>query len=195
MCYTDLSRPFSLSLTPLITFIYITFMTNNCPRCDIPIDRISGCYHMTCSCSHQFCWYCLKDYKFSQTSRYKAHNQKDCLFLLLIKVIVGFFFAFSLVLAYSGNESFSLIISSMANLCLGALRALAIDGAIVIQVIVLNHNMHRRNNVRKLGLLFLVMDLLALIVIFLIGDLVLTIYIIGVSLMFAGIVAVIGILV
>ena len=83
----------------------------------------------------------------------------------------------------------------MANLCLGALRALAIDGAIVIQVIVLNHNMHRRNNVRKLGLLFLVMDLLALIVIFLIGDLVLTIYIIGVSLMFAGIVAVIGILV
>lgn len=132
MCYTDLARPFVFSLTPLITFIYITFMTNNCPRCEIPIDRISGCYHMTCSCQHEFCWYCLKDYKHTAGSRYKTHNQKDCLFLLVTKFIVLLFVGFSLGLAYWGNEAFNAGVAYFGKICLGAIRALAIDGAIAL---------------------------------------------------------------
>jgi hypothetical protein len=78
MCFTSLSRGFSFSLTPIITFIYITFMTNNCPKCEIPIDRVSGCYHMTCSCGHEFCWYCLKNY----------HNVANSTIIIIIRALL-----------------------------------------------------------------------------------------------------------
>ena len=193
LCFSSLHSRFVLSLTPLITFVYITFMTNNCPRCEIPIDRISGCYHMTCSCSHEFCWYCLKDYKHSAGSRYRQHAQKDCLFLLLTKFVVAAFFAFGLAFAAWGSEAFDAAVAYCFKVCLGVLRAFAIDGAIAVQLVVLNHNAHRRNNLRRLGLLFLGMDLLALFVLYLIGDLAVTMYILGVSLMVAGVVGWVGI--
>ena len=41
----------------------------NCPKCSAPIEKISGCQHMTCSqCKSHICWQCLK---FFQTP-------KDC---------------------------------------------------------------------------------------------------------------------
>lgn len=33
--------------------------SRNCPNCGIPISRISGCSHMTCTCGHEF-WYDCK---------------------------------------------------------------------------------------------------------------------------------------
>ncbi len=35
-----------------------TTHTRNCPSCHKPIQKNSGCKHMTCRCSHQFCWDC-----------------------------------------------------------------------------------------------------------------------------------------
>jgi len=33
-----------------------------CPQCRLPMEKNAGCQHMTCRCSHQFCWECLKDW-------------------------------------------------------------------------------------------------------------------------------------
>lgn len=32
-----------------------------CPHCAAPIQRNTGCRHMTCRCGHEFCWHCQRD--------------------------------------------------------------------------------------------------------------------------------------
>lgn len=34
--------------------------TKLCPQCRNPIEKNSGCNHMTCRCGHEFCWVCIK---------------------------------------------------------------------------------------------------------------------------------------
>ncbi|KAJ1301939.1 hypothetical protein OPQ81_000778 [Rhizoctonia solani] len=41
---------------------YMMEYTKRCPACRIPIEKDSGCEHMTCRCGHQFCWDCLAEY-------------------------------------------------------------------------------------------------------------------------------------
>jgi len=36
--------------------------TKQCPQCRTPIQKNEGCNHMTCRCSHEFCWICLRPY-------------------------------------------------------------------------------------------------------------------------------------
>mgnify|MGYP000939287730 CR=1 FL=1 len=185
MCFTSLSRGFSLSLTPIVTFIYITFMTNNCPKCEIPIDRVSGCYHMTCSCSHEFCWYCLKNYHNVQESQYRQHNQKDCLFLLLTKVVTIVLFLLSLMLVVSGSDNFSWALQKICTALLVIFRGLLTDGALVAQGVVLNRmNTYYRPFKRTL-ITFVVADILAGIVLWYLGEMAFTLLIIGVSLFVA----------
>ena len=195
VCYTALHKNYSLSLTPIITFIYMTFMTNNCPKCEIPIDRISGCYHMTCSCGHEFCWYCLKDYRFNHDTRYKEHNQKDCLFLLIIKVFILLLCLFCILLVSNGSKGFSGIMDYILTIFMGVLRTVAVDGGIAIQFAILNHNRYRRSAFKKLLYLFLGLDLVTLVMIHLVGDLAITMFIIGVSLVIGGVSMGLGVLV
>lgn len=37
--------------------------TQRCPRCDVPVERTGGCFHVTCSlCRFEFCWLCLANW-------------------------------------------------------------------------------------------------------------------------------------
>lgn len=40
-----------------------------CPGCRMNIEKNGGCIHMTCPCSHQFCWECGESWK---THQYEA---------------------------------------------------------------------------------------------------------------------------
>ena len=46
------------SATSLRTAIRLVMHTKACPRCLTPIEKNYGCQHMTCKCSHEFCWSC-----------------------------------------------------------------------------------------------------------------------------------------
>eukprot|EP00808_Paulinella_micropora_P013033 g44963.t1 len=38
--------------------------TKSCPRCKEPWWKNGGCNHFTCPCGYEFCWVCLRDWKF-----------------------------------------------------------------------------------------------------------------------------------
>ena len=43
---------------------YIERMTKKCPKCKVPISKISGCNYMKCGkCNFEFCWVCGADWK------------------------------------------------------------------------------------------------------------------------------------
>lgn len=47
-----------------MTDIHKLIYSEPCPKCGIYIEKNGGCIHMTCGkCSHQFCWYCLGEYR------------------------------------------------------------------------------------------------------------------------------------
>ncbi|KAH7322121.1 hypothetical protein B0J17DRAFT_251345 [Rhizoctonia solani] len=53
---------------------YLTTHTKPCPSptCGRPIEKVSGCDHMTCRCRHRFCWSCMADY--SQILQHGTHR-------------------------------------------------------------------------------------------------------------------------
>ncbi|CAE7052695.1 unnamed protein product [Rhizoctonia solani] len=60
---------------------YIGAHTKQCPSCRRPIEKLSGCDHMTChrpgGCGHEFCWICLADYGPIFQEGNNRHNS-DC---------------------------------------------------------------------------------------------------------------------
>lgn len=56
--------------------------TQDCPKCNVCIEKNGGCSHMTCNrCKHEFCWICLNDWKTHGASydcnRYKGNPELD----------------------------------------------------------------------------------------------------------------------
>ncbi|KAK3315464.1 hypothetical protein B0H66DRAFT_628584 [Apodospora peruviana] len=52
--------------------------TKPCPGCQAPIEKNSGCAHMTCTtCKHEFCWDCLAGYRQIIQADNRAHS-KSC---------------------------------------------------------------------------------------------------------------------
>jgi len=55
--------------------------TKECPNCDAPIEKNSGCAHMTCAkCEYEFCWVCLsryENYEMHECNAYDSNNNKD----------------------------------------------------------------------------------------------------------------------
>ncbi|WAR27221.1 DEAHC-like protein [Mya arenaria] len=47
----------------------------SCPVCNISIEKIDGCYHITCKCGSHVCWKCLK--YFSSMSACYGHMQAE----------------------------------------------------------------------------------------------------------------------
>ena len=65
-----------------------------CPKCDSPIEKNGGCYHMTCqNCSYQFCWDCLQPYNGHLTSLCKISIGYTS--ILLFMMIIGVFLRLS----------------------------------------------------------------------------------------------------
>lgn len=54
---------------------WISRNTKKCPKCKWPIEKNSGCDHMTCrKCNHEFCWNCFAD----MTSGIASHDTSAC---------------------------------------------------------------------------------------------------------------------
>uniref|UniRef100_A0A2K6DVZ0 RBR-type E3 ubiquitin transferase n=1 Tax=Macaca nemestrina TaxID=9545 RepID=A0A2K6DVZ0_MACNE len=51
---------------------------NDCPKCNICIEKNGGCNHMHCSkCKHDFCWMCLGDWKTHGSEYYECSHYKE----------------------------------------------------------------------------------------------------------------------
>jgi hypothetical protein len=136
---------------------------------------------MTCSCGHEFCWYCLKNYHNVANSQYEQHNQKDCLFLLLTKIITLILFMLSILLVTNGNENFNWMMQKAWSTIIIIIRALLTDGALVGEVIVLNRMNHAFHPFRKILAIFLMFDLVIGLLLWFIGEMAYTLLIIGLS--------------
>lgn len=102
-CETELAPSPTLDFKTLIGYVYFLFLTSKCPKCEIPIEKTTGCPHMSCPCGHEFCWYCLKDYFSSGNNLYSVHETKECAFIFFSKMAFISVCLLGVVLSFLGN--------------------------------------------------------------------------------------------
>jgi len=56
------------------TKVWAYFNIKHCPGCNRMMQKNGGCKHMTCKCSHQFCWYCMGEWNHNGQSGYIYHK-------------------------------------------------------------------------------------------------------------------------
>jgi hypothetical protein len=48
-----------------------------CPKCNAPVEKLSGCNHMTCTCKTQFCYMCKAEFEKDKYNRYIIDEPHD----------------------------------------------------------------------------------------------------------------------
>ena len=135
----------SMTFKTIMASFYL-MMANKCPKCDIPIEKISGCPHMTCPCGHHFCWYCYKDHPLGTRKRvYSLHSVPECIFIFASKIVLLLICITSLMIAFHGNWVLKYISSMISSLLSVIFRAAILDGAILIQFMLFIMRKGRRN--------------------------------------------------
>ena len=112
-------------------------LANKCPKCDIPIEKVSGCPHMTCPCGHHFCWYCYKDHPSGGISQrvYTIHNVRECVFIFLSKIVLFLICLSSLLITFNGNSTIKWCLGMIGTIFSVIVRALILDLIVLLQVI------------------------------------------------------------
>ena len=124
---------------------FYLLMANKCPKCDIPIEKISGCPHMTCPCGHHFCWYCYKDHPSGTLKRlYHLHSNPECAFIFISKIVLFMICATSLLIVFYGNWVLKYLFSILVSIFSVIFRAAILDGAILIQIMFFMMRKRRR---------------------------------------------------
>lgn len=125
----------SLTLKSLMASFYL-LMANKCPKCDIPIQKISGCPHMTCPCGHHFCWYCYKDHPSGTLKRvYQLHSIPQCAFIFISKIVLFLICLVNLMVTFNGNWMLRYLFGILGTVFSVILRAAILDGFILLQVL------------------------------------------------------------
>lgn len=87
------------------SFLWKELWVKFCPKCDSPIEKNGGCYHMTCqNCSYEFCWDCLQPYR--NHKQPLCHASVGYTWGMFIFMIIGLLVRFSWI-----SEVFFSIIS------------------------------------------------------------------------------------
>lgn len=133
-CQMPLTANKSYTFKSLMASFYL-IMANKCPKCDIPIEKISGCPHMTCPCGHHFCWYCYKDHPSGTLKRvYPLHTIPQCAFIFLSKIVLFLICCVNLLITFNGNWIIKSLFSLLAVVFSVVWRAVVMDGFILLQV-------------------------------------------------------------
>jgi ariadne-1 len=57
---------------------WIAGYSRPCPRCNAPIQKVSGCNHMNCTkCKYSFCWSCMGEYSNGHFSQGRCQQYGD----------------------------------------------------------------------------------------------------------------------
>jgi IBR domain, a half RING-finger domain len=51
-----------------------------CPRCDEAIEKVEGCFHITCPCGCHFCYNCKKEYDASVIYSHECFFDEQAIF-------------------------------------------------------------------------------------------------------------------
>lgn len=167
-----LSQRRGWDLKAVVGFIYFLFLTSKCPKCEIPIEKTTGCPHMSCPCGHQFCWYCLKDYYPSPHNVYSVHEPKECVSIVVSKVVFMVICTAGIFLTLLGNEIFQRFMGYFFVGMAYLLHTSILDLLIAINIFVINSILVRyynRNSFTHKGSLYVgialvVFDLLVVLV-------------------------------
>ncbi|OMJ74328.1 hypothetical protein SteCoe_26777 [Stentor coeruleus] len=114
------------------SYIWKEIWVKYCPKCDSPIEKNGGCFHMTCQhCTYEFCWDCLQPYRNHKTGlcQVSVGYSWGLIILMIIGVIVRLcwindifsaligFLLYKFILFFSGLLAFWLYFGTGCLIC------------------------------------------------------------------------------